>query len=214
MIYGRSHQSNMRFHEACLLAFLLGCGVSASATPTQKANCSDVHLLARMARAHSVELLSQLGASSGNDYPARLVFAFRMFEIQSTGSDSAMRVIELIPRNQDQDRMWHSLNGILCDHESIADIKSLGSLQARLPHDLAKAIDANSDKMYGFVSCAYDSIQDPQSDYALQMQTVCRHHHGSFVKAVNQMAEKDRAWFVTKVFDPAACRAIALPEAD
>jgi len=123
-------------------------------------------------------------------------------------------VIELIPRNAGQDAIWHSLEGSLCEHESVEDMKTLGSLQARLPHDLAKAIAMHPDKMYEFVSYAYDSIQDPHSDYAVQMQAVCRRHHGRFVDAVNQMPEKDRNWFTTKIFDPAQCRAIALPEVD
>jgi len=91
---------------------------------------------------------------------------------------------------------------------------SLGGLQARLPHSLAKAVALFPEKMYDFVSYAYDSIQDPHSDYAVQMQTVCRHHHERFMTAVNQMPEKDRNWFAAKIFDTARCRAIALPEAD
>src|SRR5664279_440433 len=55
--------------------------------------------------------------------------------------DSVLKVIELIPRNQDQDAVWHSLERSLCEHEDVADMKTLGRFQARLPHDLAKAID-------------------------------------------------------------------------
>ena len=58
--------------------------------------------------------------------------------------DSALKVIELIPRNQDQDAVWNTLEGSLCEHEDVADMKTLGRFQARLPHDLAKAIDLSS----------------------------------------------------------------------
>jgi hypothetical protein len=44
-------------------------------------------------------------------------------------------------------------------------MRVLGSLQPRLPHDLARAVDMNPDKMHDFVSYAYDSIQEPHSDY-------------------------------------------------
>jgi hypothetical protein len=60
------------------------------------------------------------------------------------GMDSTLKVIELIPRNQDQDAVWHSLEGSLCEHEDVADMKTLGRFQARLSHDLAKAIDPES----------------------------------------------------------------------
>jgi hypothetical protein len=100
-----------------------------------------------------------MGALAGDSYSARLVLAFRMFEIQAN-VDSALKVIELIPRNQDQDRVWHSLDGLLSGQESVVEMKSLGKLQARLPHDLAKAIDLQPAEMYRFVSYAYDSIQN------------------------------------------------------
>jgi hypothetical protein len=166
-----------------------------------------------MARTHSLQVLTQLGDIAGGSYRGELVFAVRMLEIKHD-TNSARRLIELIPRNHDEDGVWHSLEGFLCDQESVAEIKSLGGLQARLPHDLARAVDDCPDKMYEFISYAYDSIQDPHSDYAVQMQPVCRRQHGRFLKAVNQMSEKDRDWFTTKIFDPADCRAIALPEAD
>jgi hypothetical protein len=155
-----------------------------------------------------------LGNLAEGDYRSRLIFSFRLFEIDQADTNSSLKVIELIPRNRDQDGVWHSLEGSLCDHESIEDMRTLGSLQARLPHDLAKAIEMHPDQMYDFVSYANDSIQDLHSDYAVQMQAVCRSHHRPFLNAVNQMPEKDRNWFTTKILNPAGCRAIALPEAD
>ena len=45
-------------------------------------------------------------------------------ELDTTeGMDSALKVIELIPRNQDQDAVWHSLEGSLCEHEDVAVMK-------------------------------------------------------------------------------------------
>ena len=167
-----------------------------------------------MARMKSSPALRKLEALAGESYRSRLVSAFRLFELDQADMNSVLGVIELIPRNADQDAIWHSMDGSLCEHESVEDMKTLGSLQARLPHDLAKAMNRQPNKMYEFVSYAYDSIQDPHSDYAVQMQTVCRRHHELFLSAVSQMSEKDRNWFTTKIFNPSDCRAIALPEAD
>jgi hypothetical protein len=156
----------MRFQAAYILALLSCCTVVAPAAPKQEAACNDVHLLARMARMKSSPALRKSEAVGGDSYRSRLVFAFRLFEISQADMDSALRVIELIPRNADEDAIWHSLEGSLCENESVEDMKTLGSLQARLPHDLAKAMDRQPNKMYEFISYAYDSIQDPQSRWA------------------------------------------------
>lgn len=204
----------MKLHLMGLLALFLSCIASTVVLFAEDAPCSSVHVLARMSGAKSLLELRKLKRFIGNDYRSNLVFAFREFEIDQTGRESASRVVALIPQNEDQNVTWHSLNGMLCGQETVEEMKSLGRLQDHLPRDLAQAVDMHPDKMYDFVSYAYDSIQDPQSDYAIQMQGVCRRHHGSFVNAVHQMPEKDRTWFTTKIFDPDRCRAIALPEAD
>jgi hypothetical protein len=204
----------MKLHLVGLPVLLVCWTVGAGAVVAQDAPCSSVHVLARMASTRSLLELRKLKTLSGDGYRARLIFAFRAFEIDQTGVDSASRVVALIPQNEDQNATWHTLNGMLCDHETVEEMKSLGKLQDHLPRDLAKAVDIAPDRMYDFVSYAYDSIQDPHSDYAVQMQVVCRSHHGMFLNAVNRMPENDRTWFTTKIFDPTGCRAIALPEAD
>jgi hypothetical protein len=204
----------MKLHLVGLPVLLVCWTVGTGAVVAQDAPCSGVHVLARMASTKSLPELRKLKTLSGDGYRAGLIFAFRAFEIDQTGVDSASRVVALIPQNEDQNATWHTLNGMLCDHETVEEMKSLGKLQDRLPRDLAKAIDMDPGRMYDFVSYAYDSIQDPHSDYAVQMQAVCHRHHGRFLNAVNQMPEGDRTWFTTKIFNPAACRAIALPEAD
>jgi hypothetical protein len=204
----------MKFYLVGFPVLLVCWTVGTGAVVAQDATCNSVHVLARMASANSLPRLRKLKTLSGDDYRARLIFAFRAFEIDQTGADSASRVVALIPKNEGQNATWHTLNGMLCNDDTVEEMKSLGKLQDRLPRDLAKAVDVDPDTMYDFVSYAYDSIQDPHSDYAVQMQTVCRRHHGRFLNAVNQMPERDRTWFTTKVFNPTGCRAIALPEAD
>jgi hypothetical protein len=44
----------------------------------------------------------------------------------------------------ESDRTDSSESGSLCEHGDVADMKTLGRFQARLPHDLAKAIDLSS----------------------------------------------------------------------
>ena len=85
------------------------------------------------------------------------------------GVDSALKVIELIPRNQDQDAVWHSLEGSLCEHEDVADMKTFGRFQARLPHDLAKAIDPESP----FSTPVLEICIAPEADWKTK-QHLCR----------------------------------------
>jgi hypothetical protein len=55
---------------------------------------------------------------------------------------------------------------------------------------------------------------DPHDDYAEETTAVCRKRHREFTAAVNQLPEKDRAWFLRVVFEPSACRVLHHPEAD
>jgi hypothetical protein len=93
---------------------------------------------------------------------------------------SALKVIELIPRNQDQDAVWHSLERSLCEHEDVADMKTLGRFQARLPHDLAKAIDPESP----FSTSVLENCIAPEADWKTET---------TFVPKRQRLRQKSRA---------------------
>jgi hypothetical protein len=65
-----------------------------------------------------------------------------------------------------------------------------------------------------YVAYASISVHDPHSDYAVQMQAVCRAKHSEFVKAVERLQKDQRDWFVKHVFNPEGCHALALREAE
>jgi hypothetical protein len=76
------------FERAGLITLLSCCTATTTASVGQKAKCSDVHLLARMARTRWSPLLKQLGTLIGGSYCSKLIFAFRVFEIDQADTDS------------------------------------------------------------------------------------------------------------------------------
>jgi len=195
--------------------FLLSLSLVASGRLLGEAlGCKEVAAIAQMARANSVEAMVRLKPTAGSGDRANLVFAFRSFELRPHDRLAAAKVLSLIPGNGEQDFDWHTFGDSLCDAESVRDMKTLAGLGDRLPRDLARAVLIVPEKMLDYVSYAYASIQYPDSDYTLQMQAVCRKRKPEFLKAVDLLAVDDRKWFITKIFDPSRCRAIALPEAN
>jgi hypothetical protein len=177
-------------------------------------SCSQVAAISKMAASKSTPSLAKWQKKAGDSYIAHLVYSFRAFELNPRDRQLASRLLSLVPPSKEDEPLWHTLDGFLCEEERIADLKILAALQARIPHDLARAVVLFPKKMLDYVSYAYTSIQDPHSDYAVQMRSVCLTQHKPFVSAVNSLASDDRQWFVKKIFDPDECRAIALPEAD
>lgn len=177
-------------------------------------SCSQVMAISNMASSKSSPSLTKWQKEAGDSYIAHLVYSFRAFELNSNDRQSAWRLLSLIPPGKEEEPFWHTLNGFLCEEESMDEIKILAELEARIPHDIARAVVLVPKKMLDYVSYAYTSIQDPHSDYAVQMRSVCRAQHEAFIGAVNSLAFADREWFVKKIFDPDTCRAIAVPEAD
>jgi hypothetical protein len=68
--------------------------------------------------------------------------------------------------------------------------------------------------MLAYISYASVSTQDPHSDYAVQMQSVCQARHIEFEKAVDKFSPSDKSWFVSRIFNPDRCNALAYPEAE
>ena len=191
------------------LAFVL-----CTALLSQEPNCMEIHAVAGVAAAKSTVLLTTWKQKAGSSYRAQVAFAFRFFELHPSDQRAASAVLELIPKNQEQDSVWHETGALLCQNESYEDMSVLGKFGARLAHDLTKAVSLVPAKMLDYVSYANTSSGDPHSDYAVQMQTVCRSKHREFLRAVNQLPPDARKWFLSSTFNPGECRALAFPEAD
>ena len=170
--------------------------------------------MAKMAHAESSAAVTGEKQKAGDSYRAQVVFAARSLELRPVDKKAAVLLLSLIPQDDGQHTTWMTMGDSLCDAESVADMKSLGRLGDRLPHDLARAVLLVPDKLPSYVSYAPTSVQDPHSDYAVQMQTVCRAEHPEFVKAVEGLPTDKRDWFVKHVLNPDGCHALALPEAE
>jgi hypothetical protein len=176
-------------------------------------NCIQVHAVAQMARAQSLSELKLLKASAGQSYRAQFVFTFRAFELQPT-EITASAVLDFLPQDDSHREEWYSLSGWICDEEQQRDVISLAKLQTRIPRDFARSVILFPKRMYEYVSYPVILGLDPHDDYAEQTTAVCRRRHQQFTAAVNQLSEKDRAWFQRVVFESSGCRALEHPEAD
>lgn len=192
-----------------VIAALLSCGVLLA----QESGCVELHAMVGMANAKSTKAMMTLRQKAGDGYRLKVVFAFRLFELHPTDVSAASAVLDLIPQNDEQDIVLHSLSyGLECDTRSEEDGHVLAVLGAGLPRDLARAILLVPDKMSAYVSYAFTSAPDPNSDYALQMETVCRAKHREFVKAVDELPPDARSGFLRSIFNPDGCHALRLPE--
>jgi hypothetical protein len=180
----------------------------------QDLDCNRISTISNMAVAKSTPELEKWRKDSGGSYLARLVFSSRLFELEPKHGSAASNLLAFVPPDKKEEAFWHTLDGFLCEKETVKEVKTLAELQARLPRDLARAVLLVPAKMPEYVSYAYTSIQDPHSDYALQMRSVCQARSKPFVAAVNSLPSDDRRWFIKKIFDPRGCHALALPEAD
>src|SRR5947209_3264236 len=103
-------------------------------------SCSQVAAISNMAAAKSTPSLAKWQKKAGDSYIAHLVYSFRAFELKPRDRQLASTLLSLVPPSKEDESLWHTLDGFLCEEERIADLKILAALQARIPHDLARAV--------------------------------------------------------------------------
>ena len=189
------------------------CFASCWALLAQEPNCGEIAAMARMTRARSSAMLAAEKQRAEGSYRTQAVFAVRSFELHPTKQSAAV-LLHLIPKDDGQQTTWMTLGDSLCSGEPLADMKLLGRVRDALPHDLAKAVLLAPEMLPVYVAYALTSIQDPHSDYAVQMQTVCRVKHPEFVKSVEELPSDKKDWFIKHVLNPEGCHVLALPEAE
>lgn len=204
----------MRAHRLfhCLVVVL--CAASSSVLSAQEPNCDQIAAMTRMTRAKSSEAVIAGKQKAGDSYRAQVVFAARSFELRPRDRSAAVRLLNLLPQDDAQHTTLMTLGDSLCDQESVAEMKSLSRLEEHLGRDFARAVLLVPDRLPGYVDYATTSVHDPHSDYAVQMEAVCRASHPWFVKAVEGLPADKRDWFVKHILNPDGCHALALPEAE
>jgi hemerythrin len=184
-----------------------------SAQDASNIPCDQVHTIARMSLARSHAALAKEKHNAGRSYRAEMVYAARSFELQPSDRTTALLFLNLLPQDDAQHATLIALGDSLCDEESVAEMKSLSRLGERLARDFAKAALRAPEMLSKYVAYASTSVQDAHSDYAVQMQAVCRAKHAEFLRSVRELPSDKRDWFVKHVLDPDHCHAVALPEA-
>jgi hypothetical protein len=192
------------------LTFLLApCKVLSA----QKPNCGEIDAIARMARAISTAELAANREKAGESYRAQLVYAAKLSELAPQRQDAAVLLLNLIPKDEQQQQLLITLGEHHCETESYHEMKMLAQLEERLPRDLTRAVLMVPAKIPEYVAYSITSVEDPHSDYAIQMQKVCRAKHDEFFDAVAKLPREKRDRFLKYVFDLDGCNALTLPEA-
>jgi hypothetical protein len=175
--------------------------------------CNQLHAAAHIAGAKSLKALNEEKKGAPSGFVIEIVATFRAFELQPQSRTIAESLLRQIPKDETQQEVVSALDAAICDDESTAEMKALAHIKYGLPRLLARAAEVAPEFMKAYIN--YSSIAlDPHSDYAVQMQRVCRNRPQQFRKAVAALSEADRKWFKTEVLDPKSCRAIAIPEAE
>lgn len=196
------------------LVTLIVCLAMSSGLLAQELGCDQIASMARMARSRSSLALTQEKQKAGDSYRAQVVFASRLLELNPKDKRAAVLLLDLIPKGDAQQTIWMTFGDSLCSSESVTDMESLGRQGENLARNLARAVLLVPEKMPSYVSYALTSTLDPHSDYAVQMQTVCRVKHAEFIKAIEELPSDKKGSFVKHVLNPERCKPLALPEAD
>ena len=182
--------------------------------PAEKPNCGEIDALAKMARAISTAELAAHKLKAGESYRAQLVYAAKLLELAPQRQDAAVLLLNLIPKDDQQQQLLMTLGEHHCETESYHEMKILAQLAERLPRDLTRAVLMVSGKIPEYVTYSITSVEDPHSDYAVQMEKVCKARHAEFFDAVTKLPREKRDRFLKYVFDLDGCNALTLPEAD
>jgi hypothetical protein len=191
-----------------LTCILFLCSTSSS----QNNNCSELRAIASMQQAQSMQALLKAKQMGGSSYRAKLVFAYRAFELNPGNKTDAQRLLALIPTSEVQQNAVVTLGDFLCDGESNADLLSLSGIRDGLARQLSKAIAIAPQYMSAYIQYSLNAIADPHSDYAIQMKKVCDRDHARFLASVTALTAEQITRFKRFVMNPDTCRPIAIPE--
>ncbi len=174
--------------------------------------CQDVARMARIARVNSVQTLTAAAPANDASYAIRLVYAFRVFQLQPMSKGSAEHLLSYIPTTGEQWLILGRLGDSLCDDETMADIRTLSKVRDGIPRELATAVLKSPRFLPQYVRYSMDDTLDPHSDSAIQMRRVCQKVHSDFIRALESLPPDKQSFFGNRVMNPKSCSVLTQPE--
>ncbi len=198
-------------------AVLTMCMAMRETLPSQEQRqCPESSVMGRMAEANSLTALKARKQKAGDSYRAQVIFAARTLEIDPSNRKAAESLLNLIPKDDDDPNkvVWlelDELNQCSSGGGTSSELRALDLLQYHLPRLSARAVLLVPDHMLEYIAYAEMALT-PESDYALQMQKVCKKEHQRFMTALDKLPTKDIAWFRKEAINPESCKALYFPE--
>lgn len=168
-----------------------------------------------MSRASSQTELERLAKQAGDGDRAKLVFAYRPFELAPTGRKQAERLLGLLPKERDD--TWTvalTMGNLICEAETDKDMRLLAGVGEGLGLQLARAVQIAPSFMDAYVRYSFTATGDPHSDYAERMHAVCTRMHTRFIQSVKSLPTEDRKWLDTHIIESGSCKVLAMSEGD
>jgi hypothetical protein len=170
--------------------------------------------LTKIAQSTSIARLTELEQKVSQNYQLQVAFTARSLELNPKSRAAASSFLALIPQNDDQYLAWITFGDSMCENESFHDMDLLDRFGARLEHDIATAVILVPGKMPEYIEFAFESVGNPHSNYAVEMQRVCRNRHAELMHAINALPSEDRTRIGHYILDVETCKALRLPEGE
>jgi hypothetical protein len=180
----------------------------------QDQGCREVTVLKQIVHANSMGKLAHIENENRLDYRANVALAARRFELVPKSRSAASALLDLIPANVDEHVVWITFGDSMCETETIPEMEMFDRFGSRLEHKLTAAVLLLPEKMPEYIGFASEALTNPHSDYAEEMQKVCKSDHLRLLQAINAMPTEDRDWFAHHILDPSSCKALKLAEAE
>jgi hypothetical protein len=182
------------------------------ARAAEEVPCSSVIKMVQLVHARPSEAAAIVAGTEASDYRTKLAAAAIQLELQPQSENAGRTLLELLPKSDEQQADLMTLGDQLCASESMVDMKILGKLRDRIPRDFARAASLVPSKLPEYVRYSFLAVQDPHSDFVLQMESVCEQRRSDFLSAVQSLPKQDQDWFEGHIFDTNCCRALLKPE--
>ena len=93
-------------------------------------------------------------------------------------------------------------------------MKVLARVRDGFAHHLAGAVVIAPGRMQSYLAYSIIATDDPHSDYAVQMEYVCRKASKALTSTLARLADGDRQFITERLLNPRACVALRLPESE
>lgn len=197
----------MKINKVLVVVLAVWCGGARADQAAAQDECRSFVALHEAAVAKTKDF-----GGNADSYPVRLFRRMVTAKLSPNSRVVAGELLKIAPTKDNEVDAWLGTGVQTCSASSDKELSDVIRFRDSLPPLLARAVKLVPNQMDRYIEFNISVATVVDEDFLFTLPSVCKSNRKAFLRSVNRLQPRERAWMLSRVIDLRTCKRIKLRE--